>query len=115
MQSNWIWQNCRISHSHYGRLSSERRLWYWGTELPPKVSQFPSLTYLLFKLLVIVPTRELAVQVYNESRKYGYMTPITSIAVYGGTSVAAQRNQLKLGKTIVAATLGRLKQFIEEV
>ncbi len=34
--------------------------------------------------LVLSPTRELALQIYNESRKFAYRTPIMSAILYGG-------------------------------
>jgi ATP-dependent RNA helicase DDX3X len=33
---------------------------------------------------VISPTRELSLQIYNESRKFAYRTPIKSALLYGG-------------------------------
>ncbi|CDW56616.1 atp dependent rna helicase pl10; atp dependent rn a helicase ddx3x; atp dependent rna helicase an3 [Trichuris trichiura] len=39
--------------------------------------QFPS-------ALVLAPTRELSLQIYNESRKFAYRTPIQSAILYGG-------------------------------
>lgn len=34
--------------------------------------------------LIISPTRELSLQIYNESRKFAYRTPVTSALLYGG-------------------------------
>src|SRR4051812_45307253 len=40
--------------------------------------------------LILVPTRELAVQVDEELKRLGQFTPIRSLAVYGGQKIAAQ-------------------------
>ncbi len=41
------------------------------------------------KAMVIVPTRELAVQIDQQLEGFSYFTPISSIAVYGGTDGSA--------------------------
>lgn len=59
--------------------------------------------------LVISPTRELSLQIYNESRKFAYRTPITSAVLYGGReNYRDQINKLRLGCHIAIATPGRL-------
>ncbi|VDO25461.1 unnamed protein product, partial [Haemonchus placei] len=65
------------------------------------------------RCLIIAPTRELAVQIYNESRKFAFKTVIRVACCYGGTSVMAQRQSIR-GASILVATVGRLKQFISE-
>lgn len=34
--------------------------------------------------LILAPTRELSLQIFNESRKFAYRTPIQSAILYGG-------------------------------
>ncbi|KAF7633347.1 hypothetical protein Mgra_00007229 [Meloidogyne graminicola] len=59
--------------------------------------------------LIISPTRELSLQIYNESRKFSYRTPITSALLYGGReNYRDQINKLRLGCHILIATPGRL-------
>lgn len=59
--------------------------------------------------LIISPTRELSLQIYNESRKFAYRTPITSALLYGGReNYRDQINKLRLGCHILIATPGRL-------
>uniref|UniRef100_A0A7I4XVN1 RNA helicase n=1 Tax=Haemonchus contortus TaxID=6289 RepID=A0A7I4XVN1_HAECO len=65
------------------------------------------------RCLIIAPTRELAVQIYNESRKFAFKTVIRVACCYGGTSVMAQRQSIR-GASILVATVGRLKQFISD-
>jgi len=61
--------------------------------------------------LVIVPTRELAIQIAQNVEGLSYFTPISSIAVYGGSDGAsynAERQALSKGADIVICTPGRL-------
>ena len=58
--------------------------------------------------LILVPTRELAVQVTNEINKFSKYTGIRTMSIYGGQSIAIQHEQLKKGVQIVVATPGRL-------
>ena len=64
-------------------------------------------------VLVLVPTRELALQVEAEARTYGRLAGVYSTAVYGGTSRLRQAADLKKGCEIVVATPGRLLDFLE--
>ena len=58
--------------------------------------------------LILVPTRELALQVTNEINKFSKYTGIRTISIYGGQSIAIQQEQLRKGVQIVVATPGRL-------
>jgi ATP-dependent RNA helicase RhlE len=65
--------------------------------------------------LIIVPTRELAVQIDQAVEGLAYFTGISSIAIYGGGDGITwdqQRNALELGADIVIATPGRLLSLI---
>src|SRR5215217_3810034 len=58
--------------------------------------------------LILVPTRELAIQVTNEINKFSKYVGIRTISIYGGQSIAIQQEQLRKGVQIVVATPGRL-------
>ncbi len=58
--------------------------------------------------LVIVPTRELAVQVTNEINRFSRYVQVTAVSVYGGQSYGLQNDKLRKGAHIVVATPGRL-------
>lgn len=61
--------------------------------------------------LIIVPTRELAVQIAQNLEGLSYFTPISSLAVYGGgdgASFVQERQALSRGAEIVICTPGRL-------
>lgn len=61
--------------------------------------------------LVIVPTRELAIQISEHLDGFSYFTSISSIAVYGGSdgfSFANEKQALSRGADIVVCTPGRM-------
>jgi ATP-dependent RNA helicase RhlE len=60
------------------------------------------------RVLVLAPTRELAVQIEDEIHGLSYHTPITSAAVYGGVEMGMQERALRAGVDIIVATPGRL-------
>jgi ATP-dependent RNA helicase DeaD len=62
--------------------------------------------------LVLVPTRELAMQVAEAVQKYGAGIGVTSLAVYGGQDIFQQVRPLKRGVDIVIATPGRALDHI---
>jgi ATP-dependent RNA helicase DeaD len=64
--------------------------------------------------LILVPTRELALQVTNEINKFAKYTGIKSVAIYGGQSIGLQYNQLRRGVQIVVATPGRLIDHVKQ-
>jgi ATP-dependent RNA helicase DeaD len=57
--------------------------------------------------LILVPTRELAMQVAEAMHKYGQRLKLTTIAVYGGQSFGQQARMLERGVDVVVATPGR--------
>jgi superfamily II DNA/RNA helicase len=61
--------------------------------------------------LIIVPTRELAIQIDEALQGFSYFTPISSIAIFGGTngiSYEQEKKALIHGANIIIATPGRL-------
>lgn len=65
-------------------------------------------------VLVLVPTRELAVQVREVFRFFGVVLPehVKSLAVYGGVSINPQMKAM-LGVNVLVATPGRLLELVE--
>jgi ATP-dependent RNA helicase DeaD len=63
--------------------------------------------------VILVPTRELAVQVTTEFEKFARYTGIRTVSIYGGQSIGIQYNQLRKGVQIVVATPGRLIDHIK--
>src|SRR6187551_1277319 len=64
--------------------------------------------------LILVPTRELAVQVTTEINKLAKYTGIRTVSIYGGQSINIQHDQLKKGVQIVVATPGRLIDHVKQ-
>lgn len=65
------------------------------------------------QVIVLAPTRELAMQIREEFYKLSFGTNLRSIAVYGGSNIRSQRESLEAGPQIVVATTGRLIDLIE--
>jgi ATP-dependent RNA helicase DeaD len=63
--------------------------------------------------LVLVPTRELALQVTEALRRYGVGLKVSAATVYGGEPVAHQLKALKRGVDVVVATPGRALDHLE--
>ena len=59
-------------------------------------------------VLILTPTRELAVQIEDDIQGFAYHTPVSSVAVYGGLPSEPQERALRAGVDIVVATPGRL-------
>lgn len=63
------------------------------------------------RALVIVPTRELAMQIDQQMEGFSYFTPVGSIAVYGGSDgslFSREKNALIEGTEVVICTPGRM-------
>jgi ATP-dependent RNA helicase DeaD len=60
------------------------------------------------QVLILVPTRELAMQVTSEINKFAKYIHIRTVCVYGGQSINLQYDQLRRGAQIIVATPGRL-------
>ncbi|CAL4068086.1 unnamed protein product [Meganyctiphanes norvegica] len=63
--------------------------------------------------LVLAPTRELATQIYEESRKFAYRAHVRTCVVYGGADVVSQMRDLSRGCHLLVATPGRLVDMID--
>jgi ATP-dependent RNA helicase RhlE len=66
------------------------------------------------RVLVLAPTRELAVQIEDEIHGLAYHTPVTSAAVYGGVEMGVQERALRAGVDIIVATPGRLIDHLRQ-
>jgi len=66
------------------------------------------------KALVIVPTRELAVQVEQNAVKYGKKLHLRCATIYGGVGETPQIQKLRSGVSIVIATPGRLLDLMRQ-
>ncbi len=66
------------------------------------------------RALILVPTRELAVQVEGNISQYAQHLAISSMAMYGGTDAQSQKQRLIWGVDIVVATPGRLLDMADK-
>ena len=65
------------------------------------------------RALVLLPTRELAVQVAQQVRQYAKYTQLRSAVVFGGMDMKPQIEELRKGVEVLVATPGRLLDHIE--
>jgi ATP-dependent RNA helicase RhlE len=66
------------------------------------------------RMLVLAPTRELAVQIADSAKDYGALAGLKVQCIVGGTSVGKDRNKLHRGTDILVATPGRLLDLVDQ-
>jgi len=66
------------------------------------------------RALIVVPTRELALQVEQSIRTYGAHRPVRSAAIFGGMRMDRQVRALRHGVEVVVATPGRLLDHVRQ-
>lgn len=66
------------------------------------------------RMLVLAPTRELAIQIKKDADDLGKYTGLSSMVAYGGVDYEKQRNQLVDGVDIVIGTPGRLIDYFKQ-
>ena len=66
------------------------------------------------RALIIAPTRELAIQIYNDAEGLGTHTGLKLGLVYGGTGYIQQREMLEAGVDILIGTPGRLIDYLKQ-
>ncbi len=64
--------------------------------------------------LVLVPTRELAMQVTKEFQKFSRYSNINAVSVYGGQSFGLQAGLMRKGAQVIVATPGRLIDHLKQ-
>src|SRR5574343_478027 len=79
----------------------------------PFASSSPSPAKHPVRALILAPTRELAMQVYESVKSYCKHTPIRAMCAYGGVDIKPQIAELKKGVEILVATPGRLLDHVE--
>ncbi|MER2599709.1 MAG: DEAD/DEAH box helicase [Caldilineales bacterium] len=65
------------------------------------------------RVLILVPTRELALQVNEHAERLGSSTGLSATAVFGGVSLGNQEKVLRRGVDIIIATPGRLLDHVQ--
>jgi ATP-dependent RNA helicase DeaD len=65
------------------------------------------------QILVLTPTRELAIQVYESFKTYAKdITNFRGVAIYGGASIVTQLKDLKRGAQVIVGTPGRVMDHL---
>ncbi|PZC77916.1 ATP-dependent RNA helicase vasa [Helicoverpa armigera] len=65
------------------------------------------------QVVIVSPTRELTLQIFNEARKFSYGSVLKIAVAYGGTAVRHQGDNISRGCHILVATPGRLHDFVD--
>ena len=66
------------------------------------------------QVLVVVPTRELAIQIQDELRSFTKGMKLFSVCCVGGASIGRQKSELRYQNSFIIGTPGRLKDLIEQ-
>ena len=66
------------------------------------------------RVLILAPTRELAIQVHQSVVTYSRHVPLKSLCVYGGVDIKPQIEAIRKGVEILVATPGRLLDLVEQ-
>ncbi len=66
------------------------------------------------RVLILEPTRELAMQVDEAFRDFARFTDLRAAAFYGGVGYGKQRDELKRGVDVLIATPGRLLDYLQQ-
>jgi ATP-dependent RNA helicase RhlB len=64
--------------------------------------------------IVIVPTRELAIQIMEEATRFFTPLNLSTLAIYGGMDWEEQASKLQRGVDLMVGTCGRLKDYYEK-
>jgi len=64
--------------------------------------------------LIVAPTRELAIQIYNDAKVLGAHTGLSLSLAYGGTGYEEQRDSITSGVDILIGTPGRLIDYFKQ-
>jgi len=65
-------------------------------------------------VVIVIPTRELAVQVHTEARKFCKGSKLVAQVLYGGTDVRHQKSKTSSGCNILIGTPGRIDDFVSK-
>ena len=80
----------------------------------PFASSSPSPAKHPVRALILAPTRELALQVFESVKGYSKHTPLRAMCAFGGVDIRPQIEELRRGVEILVATPGRLLDHVEQ-
>lgn len=79
----------------------------------PILNRLEKASYGYIRALVLTPTRELAIQNFDNFKKYGRYMNLRTVCIYGGAKERPQIMQLHRGCDILVATPGRLIDYMD--
>ena len=68
----------------------------------------------MLRVLVLTPTRELAIQIDEQALALGYHLGLSSVSIVGGMKMNPQEEAIRSGVEIIVATPGRLKDHMKQ-
>jgi len=68
----------------------------------------------ILRVVVLTPTRELALQIDEQALALGYHVGVSSVAIVGGMKMNPQEDAIRSGVEIIVATPGRLKDHMKQ-
>jgi ATP-dependent RNA helicase RhlE len=68
----------------------------------------------ILRVVVLTPTRELALQIDEQALALGYHVGVSSVAIVGGMKMTPQEDAIRSGVEIIVATPGRLKDHMKQ-
>ncbi len=68
----------------------------------------------ILRVLVLTPTRELALQIDEQALALGYHVGLSSVAIIGGVKMNPQEDAIRSGVEIIVATPGRLMDHMKQ-
>ena len=80
----------------------------------PFASPSPSPARHPVRILMLAPTRELAIQVHESVKTNSKYVPIRSLCAYGGVDIKPQIEEIRAGIEVLVATPGRLLDLVEQ-
>ena len=79
-----------------------------------RLSEIPYIKFRGPQILILAPTRELAIQIAEQAKKYSrHFSKVKTVCIYGGTPYPIQNRELSRPYDILIATPGRLIDHIE--
>jgi ATP-dependent RNA helicase RhlE len=82
--------------------------------LIPILQQLVSAERGILRVLVLTPTRELALQIDEQALALGYHLGLSSVSIVGGMKMIPQEEAIRSGVEIIVATPGRLKDHMKQ-
>eukprot|EP01125_Pyxidicula_operculata_P005923 TRINITY_DN206_c0_g2_i1.p1 TRINITY_DN206_c0_g2~~TRINITY_DN206_c0_g2_i1.p1 ORF type:complete len:679 (-),score=165.91 TRINITY_DN206_c0_g2_i1:68-2104(-) len=84
-----------------------------STPSDPKKSYYGRNVKASPECLILAPTRELAIQIQEEARRFVYRSHLRAVVVYGGAEFRRQAMDLERGCNLLVATPGRLIDMVD--